>query len=253
MTEEVVAVVLAAGLGSRLRPATVDCPKTLIEVGPQGETVLEFLAQQCLKAGMSELLIVTGHGHDQVERYLARWQSPLPIRTVFNPDYARMNNARSLMIARPHINNRTFVKFDGDLVLHRDILPRLMAARQRSAIILDDKAKLTAEDMKANIDRNTGRVLEFGKWLPNSASGLSIGVERIAAEDSPVVFGALEQMIDVDHEVDGYYEDAYHRVLDHGLWLGHVTTGGLPWIEIDTPEELADACALVARLLAAAR
>lgn len=248
MDDDSIAVILAAGLGSRLRPETADRPKLLLEVGPRRETVLELLAKQCRIAGLRELTIVTGHGHDQVCNFLAAWAPPLPTSTVYNPDYRSMNNGRSLQILRPRLEHRSFVKFDGDLVLHPDLLPRLMAAPCPSAIILDDEVELFDEDMKASIDPVTGQVLALGKWLESSASGLSIGVERISAPDSSIVFDALDRMIDIEGEAGGYYEDAYHRVLTSGLWMGHVRTGGLPWVEIDTAEDLAAARALVGRL-----
>lgn len=246
------AVILAAGYGSRLRPATDDRPKALLELAEGGPTILDRLAAQCAAVGCSELVIVTGYCADAVERWLAGRSLPLRATTVYNPDYATMNNAQSLYVARPHVEGASFLKFDGDLVLDDGILPRLVAvAAGTSAIVLDDGAELTDEDMKANVD-GEGRVLALGKGLDNAtASGISIGIERIDARDAEVVFEAIRAMVHVEGFTSGYYEDAYQRVLGRGLELSSVTTGGLRWLEIDTPEELAEGRALHAALQSA--
>lgn len=225
-------------MGTRLRPATTHCPKVLLEVGPRGETILQLLVEQCQKVGMTEVMVIVGHGSSEVTSYLDQWASPLPIRTIFNPDYAIMNNGRSLQVAQTELSGRNFVKFDGDLVLHPEILPRLMAAAWPSALLLDTDKVLNDEDMKALVDSKSGRVLKLGKGLPNTSSGVSIGVERIAAADTEIVFEALERMIGRESFGDGYYEDAYQRAFEAEFSMGHVSTGGLPWIEIDTPDEM---------------
>lgn len=243
------AVILAAGYGSRLRPVTDDRPKALIELA-DGVTILERLAEQCAAVGCRELVLVTGYCAQTVEGWLERTSLALPAVSVFNPDYATMGNAQSLFVAREQVAGESFLKFDGDLLLHDGILPRLMAAAQgRSMILLDDAATLCDEDMKADVEAASGRVTALGKWLDNeTASGISIGIEHIAAGDADVVFDAIERMVHDEGEAGGYYEDAYHRVLGSGLELGSVSTGGLPWLEIDTPEELAQARALLREL-----
>lgn len=237
------AVVLAAGVGSRLRPRTLDIPKALLPIGPGGETVLGRLLAQCAAAGIEEAILVTGHGEAAVRNHLET--APLPVRTVFNPDYARMNNGQSLLVVRPLVEGATFVKFDGDLVLDAQLLPRLLAAAARSCILLDDGRPLVEEDMKAQVSAETGLVTAFGKHLPLDATGISIGAERLHADDAPVVFDALERRIHARGGTDDYYEDAYDDALREGLALGCVRTAGLYWTEIDTQEEL-DAARAVA-------
>jgi choline kinase len=92
--------------------------------------------------------------------------------------------------------------------------------------------------MKAQLARDHSRVTAFGKHLPLDSTGVSIGAEKIAAADAPLIFEALEQMIHVDGRTDGYYEDAYDDALRRGLRMGAVSTQGDFWTEIDTPEEL---------------
>ena len=239
------AVVLAAGVGSRLRPRTREIPKALLSIGPEGQTVLGRLLVQCAASGIGEVIVVTGHGAAAVDRYVEG--APLPVRTLFNPDFATMNNGQSLLVARPFVEGTTFVKFDGDLVLHTELLPRLLAAAPRSCILLDDTRPLDEEDMKAQVSAASGLVTAFGKHLPLDASGISIGAERIHADDTNVVFDALERLIHAQGSTEEYYEDAYDDALERGFELGFVRTAECDWTEIDTQSDLEAARAAVGR------
>lgn len=62
------AMILAAGLGTRLRPLTNDKPKALVEVA--GRTMLERVSERLRAAGVTEVVVNTHHFADQVEEYL---------------------------------------------------------------------------------------------------------------------------------------------------------------------------------------
>ncbi|MFT7580254.1 MAG: choline kinase [Myxococcota bacterium] len=241
-----IGVILAAGIGSRLRPYTIDCPKALVALD-NGETILSRLTDQCKAVGVDEMLLVTGHCADAVDTFLASNTLSLPTRTVFNPRFDTMNNGESLNVVREAVQGATIIKFDGDLVLHPDMLGRLAHAKRRSTILLDATKVLVDEDYKAQVNPETGLVTGLGKWLPNTASGVSIGIERIDVADQAIVFDALHRMIHIDGHSDRYYEDAYYTVLDQGFALGFVSTDGLPWIECDTESELMEGRALAAK------
>jgi len=62
------AMVLAAGLGTRLRPLTNDRPKALVEIG--GRTLLEIALTRLREFGIQDVVINTHHFADLVESYL---------------------------------------------------------------------------------------------------------------------------------------------------------------------------------------
>lgn len=240
---DVKVVILVAGIGSRLRPHTDDRPKCLVEVG--GEAMLGRLLRQAAVAGCSEAVLVTGHMDDVIDEWLTKQPLPLPVSTVFNPEYQTLGNGHSLLVAREAVGAGAFVKLDGDLVMSDGLLERLLDGPWPSAILLDGTGVLADEEMKARTDA-AGRVVAMGKWLdPATASGESIGAELIGAEDGARLFAALRRVIHEEGQGGAYYEDVYHALVEEGWELGAVDTGGLPWTEIDTPEDLARAGALV--------
>lgn len=240
---EVKAVILVAGIGSRLRPHTDDRPKCLVELA--GEPILGRLLRQTAAAGCSEAVLVTGHMDEAIDAWIERQALPLPVSMVFNPEFATLGNAHSLLVAKDAVADGPFIKLDGDLVMSDGLLVRLLDTHWGSAILLDSTVELGDEEMKAEAGHD-GRVVAMGKWLsPSMASGESIGAELIAGDDAQLLFRALKRVVHDEGQGGAYYEDVYHQLVQEGWELGAVDTGGLPWTEIDTPEDLA----LAAKLL----
>jgi choline kinase len=233
------ALILAAGMGTRLLPLTRDRPKVLVEVG--GEPLLGRLVRSCAEAGLADAVVVTGYRRDAVERFVAETALPIPVRCVHNEAFEDKGNALSVWCAREHLPG-DFVKLDGDLLLEPGIVAAL-AAYPGSSIALDRRATIDAEAMKAAVDAD-GRVTALGKWLEvAAASGESIGVEKIAAADAPRMFAALVRATDSNPQA--YYEDAYELMTrEGGPWLAAHDIGAARWAEIDNQDDLEAAARL---------
>lgn len=233
------ALILAAGLGTRLAPFTTSRPKVLVEVG--GRPILGRLIAACAEAGLTDALVVTGHLSERIADWLGRNAQPIPVRTVYNAAFDSLGNAWSVAVAKEALRGRDFVKLDGDLVLEASILADLNRY-PGSALALDTRADLDQEAMKARAA--SGRITALGKWIPVSeAAGESIGVERICAADAPAVFEALEAIVKT--KPNAYYEDAYHQLIEAGrLALAAHDIGDRLWTEIDSPADLGRARAL---------
>ena len=88
------AIILAAGIGSRLYPLTQEYPKSLIKVN--GREILDYQIQGYLKAGIKEenIYIVTGYKHEMITEYLCDHYSK--VNEIYSPDYLTTNNMYSL-------------------------------------------------------------------------------------------------------------------------------------------------------------
>lgn len=217
-------------------PLTADRPKALVEIA--GTTPLDRMVRQCHRAGIDEILVVTGHHAGAVERWAATLPLEIRVRLVFNPLYAEQNNLRSLFVAREALGGAAFVKLDSDIVFHSELLCRVVQSDERFALSVDLSVNLGAEEMKAQLSAE-GRVTALGKWLdPRESHAESIGVEKIGAEISGPLFETVERMLERDGRVDDYYEDAYHEMVLDGWPLVGLSTGGLPWLELDDSADL---------------
>ena len=100
-------IFLAAGLGSRLLPLTLNTPKPLIRVN--GIRIIDTAIDGAVQAGIEEIYIVRGHLGEQFDQLLAKYPQ---IRFLENPDYQESNNISSAMCARYLLENAYVMEAD---------------------------------------------------------------------------------------------------------------------------------------------
>lgn len=234
-----VAVVLVAGVGQRLRPLTDDRPKALVDVG--GETMLGRTLRLLVAAGVSDVVLATGYREEAVREAVRG--CPARVTLCRNDAYDRTQNSVSLLLCREAIAGRAFFKLDGDLLFHPAVLGRLEAAGEGIAAAIDRRATLGREEMKVLVEG--GRITAFGKHLdPVASHGESIGLERVSAAAVEPLFDAIDAAVS-GGDTSLYYEDVYSAIAGRvASWA--VDVSDLPWAEIDTPDDLAKASAMVA-------
>ncbi len=203
------AVILAAGLGSRLAPLTDDRPKALVEVA--GRSFLVRQLERLAEAGIPsrDVVVVGGYRIDRLRDELSR--RGFEGEVIENDRYQPWNNFYSLLVAEPALAGHDFVQLDGDTILDPRLLPRLLAADGEALIATDTGAELDDETMKIQL-APSGKAIAIDKRLPPAAcAGEAMGISRISATVAPLVFAELAKLRDegLTHE---YYEHAFHRL-----------------------------------------
>lgn len=230
-----VAVILAAGVGSRLRPLTDDRPKALVSVN--GMTILARAVDALIGAGVEKLVLATGYREEALHAALA--DVPLEVVYRVNADYDKTQNSVSLALCRDALEGEAFYRLDGDVVFDAEILSRLDSKSTSLAAAVDHARTLDAEAMKVRVAPGSNRITAFGKDIALADSaGESIGIERIAAEAASALFDGLDRARRAG-ETHLYYEDVYSRLIATGLDAAAVDVAGARWCEIDSPEDLA--------------
>src|ERR1017187_3811300 len=104
------AVLLVAGIGSRLRPLTDGVPKALASLG--SESILQRLIRQLRECGIVRFVLATGYREEAVREAV----SPLGVATEYcrNSEYANTQNSVSLACCASAIRDEPIIKLDGD-------------------------------------------------------------------------------------------------------------------------------------------
>jgi choline kinase len=243
------AVLLVAGMGTRLAPLTNDRPKALVDIG--GETILHRAVRVLREHGVRRIVLATGYRQDAIEQALAdmaaEWGTSADGITSLvapNLEYATTQNSVSLALCEQAVGHEAFFKLDGDVVFDRRVLERLDASESELAVAVDGKRLLDAEAMKVKTSGST--ITAFGKQLTIAESaGESIGIERLSAGAGERVFAALRESI-ARGVTNRYYEDVYSDLIQDGrLSAESVEVGDLSWTEVDDKTDLAKAQELV--------
>ena len=105
------AIIMAAGLGKRMRPVTLETPKPLVSVN--GERFVDNQIAALHAAGIYDIVLVVGHLADC---FLGLETQYPGVKLVYNPDYNKGNNITSMYHAR-HCLDRPVVILDGDILI----------------------------------------------------------------------------------------------------------------------------------------
>ncbi len=237
------AVIMAAGVGKRLRPFTERHPKSLLEVG--GRTLLERHLEVLESGGVERTTIVVGHFGDQIRARLGTRFGTMPVRYVENPRYTR-GSVLSMHAGLDGLQ-RSAVFMDADVLYHPEILRRLLRTDSPGCFLLDPTASETGEEMMVGVQ--DGRCRKIARRVGRDWDKVGEGVGFFAIQESwlwatRLVFDDFLRRGVVDVE----YEDALN-VLMQEVPCSYVEVGDLPWTEIDFPEDVAKAEAVLARIM----
>jgi choline kinase len=232
------AVILVAGIGSRLRPLTDDRPKALVEIGA-GETILGRAVRLLVEHGVTRIVLATGYREDAVRASLASANVDITYR--LNPRFDSTQNSVSLSLCADAVEDAPFFKLDGDVVFRKEVLARLDSCSSSLAVALDRTRRTDEEAMKVRLGDDM-RIVELGKHISlDAAAGESIGIELVREGLTRKLFAALARA-----RTDLYYEDVYSQLIGAGeLEARAVDVGDLPWTEVDNHEDLQKARELV--------
>lgn len=103
------AIILAAGLGTRLRPMTDNTPKALIKV--KDKPLVEYQIEYLKEKGIDEIIVVVGYLHEQFD-YL---KEKYGVKLVFNEKYAEYNNFYSLYLVKDYLEDSYVIDADNYL------------------------------------------------------------------------------------------------------------------------------------------
>lgn len=229
------AVILAAGVGSRIKPMTDNCPKSLLKVGDY--TILEMMISHIQNCGINEVVLVLGYLQEQIKDFVKTKFPDLDAYFVTNDRYAETNTGFSLMLAKDLIKGAAFVKFDADVVFDKEILEKLIECEYSNCLCIDKNINLDAEEIKVIVD-DQNRVLKASKTVnPKDAVGESIGIEKIDGGTAMLLFAELRIMMEDIQYHQEYYEAAYERLIEKNVPFYAFDISGLKWTEIDTKED----------------
>ncbi len=233
------AIILAAGIGSRLEHSDPDGqPKCLMEFG--GRSLLARQLDDLYRLGIRQADLVVGFQADHVIEHVATLASRPDIAFHFNPKFDQ-GSVLSLWAAQETLTSgQPVIVMDADVLYHPGILKRLIETRKDNCYLLDRNFIPGDEPVKIAI--RDGLMVEFRKQLSSGLSydvlGESVGFFRFGPDCAATIAQECFRF-ETEGLGDAPHEEALRNVLlaDTGSF-GFEDVTGLPWIEIDFPEDV---------------
>jgi L-glutamine-phosphate cytidylyltransferase len=189
------AVILAAGVGSRLNEITKDIPKTMIQIN--GRYIFSMLVDALVDAGITSIVFVIGYKKDLLRRVIEEELAgrALDVTFVVNDRFQSTNTMYSLWLAREHLDC-DFAYFHGDLVFSRKMLRAFLASPTANAVLVDQRYPLDWQDaMKVIIHGNELKYMSKAVTV-NEMDGTAIGIYKFSQKGARELFGVIGRLIE---------------------------------------------------------
>ena len=233
------AVILAAGIGWRLGEQGRKIPKCLLKFG--GETLLERHLKLLEQADVTQAFVGVGYQADAVGQALQATRTTVRTSTVFNSDFELGNVVTLAALADFMRGDEPVLLMDADVLYDARMMLRLTESSHENCFLLDRDFEVGDEPVKLCIEN--GHPVEFAKLLPEGLGydtiGESVGFFRLSSAMAGRVAGGCERYV-----AEGRDDEMYEAVLRDLLLeaapgtFGYEDVTGLPWIEIDFPEDV---------------
>ena len=237
------AIILAAGMASRLRPLTLTTPKSLLKVGER--SLLQRSMDALIANGVKEFCIVTGYLHEMIEDFVKeQYADSIQVTFIYNKVYETTNNIYSLWLARSFAEGQEVLLLDSDLLYDPQIVTRVLATDAPNVLTLI-RHELGEEEMKVVTDAQ-GSIKEISKTCnPADAAGESLGIEKMGKDYTLALYKELEPMMNDEHLENVFYERAFERLIPQGHTYQVQDVTELFSCELDTIEDFENAKAKI--------
>ncbi|GAC1351036.1 MAG: NTP transferase domain-containing protein [Polyangiales bacterium] len=220
------AIIMAAGVGSRLSRVTGDGPKCLLRIGDR--TMIDRTIALLHSKGIVDIAVVVGYQAAQIREHLGD-----TVRYHDNPFYPITNSIASLWMAREELTGPALL-MNADVYFESKIVDILLA-ETRPAVLLSDSSRLATADYK--FSWNGDQIVRYGKDIPVAeAHGEYVGIAKVSGEFMPMFRDRLETLIRAQN-FRAWWEDALYSFISEGTPIFHRDIAGKVWGEVDFIED----------------
>lgn len=224
------ALILAAGVGSRLAPITDTCPKSLVPVN--GIPILIKQIENLHENGIKEITIIAGYKADILEKTIHELYPEINI--ICSHEYKTTNNMYSAYLAKNIMEHHSFLMMNADVFLDASVIRKLLEFPEENAIVTDI-GKYNEESMKIVVAND--KVVKISKAISaECAFGVSIDVYKFSEEGGKYFFRKCVEYIEGKKENNLWSEVALNDILSEIEFKACPLEGR--WIEIDDHKDL---------------
>jgi len=227
-------IVLAAGMGLRLKEITKCMPKCMVSVN--GERIIDRMMKNVESLNPKNVIFITGHLSNILQEYvMANWNNKYKIKFINNEIYDKTNNIYSLWLANQYLNE-PFLLIESDVYFTQEIFSKNMFSNKNlwfTDYFIEgmDGCMLTADNSKIKkIEIVRSRLSNY-----DSNQYKSIGLLYIANQNKKLI-SLLEKEIKEDN-VNIYYDLLFAKYISK-IPIDIHNISPYKWFEIDNQDDL---------------
>ena len=194
------AVILAAGLGSRLRPLTNNIPKAMVKF--KSKEIILHQIETLIENGIKEILVVTGYRSIELKNFVTSKFNN--VKLYHNKNYNNTNSAYSFSCIKDHFFSDSYIHLNCDILFDSSLLKELIQYPEKNVIAC--RNDLTLKDSMENVSiDSSNKILKMSQKKFSNGSLKAFGMAKISNE---AMRKNLEIFNSLDHEVgrnENYY------------------------------------------------
>lgn len=225
------ALILNAGMGTRMGLLTSEHPKCMTEISAK-ETILSRQIRLIANAGIREVVMTTGYYDGALAKYCLSLDPRIHITFVKNPIYDKTNYIYSIYCARQYLDD-DIILMHGDLVFENEVFDRILESKD-SCMTVSSTQPLPEKDFKARVE--SGRVMAVGVDIFHDAIAAQ-ALYKFNRQDWKVWLDKICEYCETGR-CDVYAEVALNE-LNGAANISALDIGNLLCAEIDDPDDLA--------------
>lgn len=159
------AIILAAGMGKRLKHLTENNTKCMVKVN--GISIIERTLRILDRKALNKIVIVVGYEGQKLVNYIESLNVATPITYIWNNDYEKTNNIYSLSLAKDHLCEDDTILLESDLVFDEAIIDGVLTDERKSLAVVDkfeswmDGSCMIIDDDDRIVDFVPGKYFNF--------------------------------------------------------------------------------------------
>ncbi len=236
-------IVLAAGMGLRLRHETADRPKCMVEVS--GVSMLQRSLDNIARFSVSRIVLVVGYQGDRIRDFVGGSYKGIPVVYIENREYATTNNIYSLYLARNLMAEDDTLLLESDIVYELGILEKLLADAHPNIAVVDKyRPHMDGTVVKISALQEITAIIPKAHFNPEEVDSYykTVNIYKFSRSFSSHTYLPFLEAYCAALGHNRFYEQVLRVILtlDQNN-LRAMVLDGEKWFEIDTIPDLRDA------------
>lgn len=234
------AIILAAGMGSRLKDLTKDNTKCMVEVN--GESLIKRALRQLDTFSLEEIILVVGYKKEVLKQYVNQLKINTKVTFIDNDIYDKTNNIYSLYMTKDIMLNSDIVLLESDLIFDQKILERLINSSSPNLAVVD-KYELWMDGtcVKINDENDIVEIVSSKRFNFEKTDGLykTVNIYKFSKEFNKKYYIPFLEAYMQSQGLNQYYESVLETLVNiaPGI-LKSIVVNYEKWYEIDDKQDL---------------